>query len=48
MIDFPAIHEGREIQLCWKLGEECVDHWHEINSGIAGRRSVAELLRLAA
>jgi len=38
LIDFPAIHEGQEVYLCWELGEEEVAFWHDISSGYGGRR----------
>lgn len=38
LIDFPALIEGREIYLCWELGEDSVDHWHEIEEGFPGRQ----------
>ena len=41
LLDFPALHEGREILLCWKADEETITHWHETAAGIAGRKSVA-------
>jgi hypothetical protein len=28
LLDFPCLHEGREILLCWKSGEETITHWH--------------------
>jgi hypothetical protein len=37
LIDFPAVREGREIFLCWERGEEDIEHWHELDSGFAGR-----------
>lgn len=40
LVDFPAEYEGRPIWLCWKLGEDAVGHWHEINVGLAGRRPI--------
>jgi hypothetical protein len=43
LVDFPAQHEGRDILLCWHAGEDRVDHWHELENGYAGRRSVALL-----
>ena len=38
LCDFPSLREGREVFLCWKLGEESVRHWHELNAGFAGRQ----------
>ncbi len=37
LIDFPHVREGREVYLCWKLGEEDITYWHEVDSGFAGR-----------
>ena len=38
LIDFPAIIEGREVYLCWQLGEEEVGYWHELDAGFDGRQ----------
>jgi hypothetical protein len=38
LIDFPAIHLGREVQLCWELGEEELDWWHLPEAGFGGRQ----------
>ena len=43
LIDFPAMHQEREVLLCWKHGEQTIDHWHETDAGFAGRRPVSEL-----
>ena len=40
LVDFPAIHDGRDVLLCWKRGETDIGHWHEIDAGLAGRQSV--------
>ncbi len=37
LVDFPAIVQGREVFLCWELGEEDVEFWHELDGGYAGR-----------
>ena len=37
LVDFPAIVEGREVYLCWELGEDEVSFWHDISSGYRGR-----------
>ena len=38
LVDFPALVDGREIYLCWELGEDEVGFWHELESGYGGRR----------
>jgi hypothetical protein len=38
LVDFPTIWEGREVFLCWQLGEPEVNFWHEIDAGFAGRQ----------
>jgi len=40
LIDFPSYRDGEPIELCWKLGEEKVEHWHRIGEGYAGRKRV--------
>ncbi len=42
LCDFPARRDGRDVYLCWRLGEPEVLFWHEINDGFLGRRSVHE------
>lgn len=37
LVDFPALREGREVFLCWELEEEHIGHWHDLESGYAGR-----------
>ena len=37
LVDFPALHEGREVLLCWRLDEDAIRHWHELDSGFGGR-----------
>ena len=43
LIDFPALAGGRQVWLCWQLGEADVDHWHELEDGFGGRRPLIEL-----
>jgi hypothetical protein len=40
LVDFPARLDGRIVYLCWKLGEETIDHWHELTTGFGGREPV--------
>lgn len=37
LVDFPAIRDGREIFLCWEKGDADIEHWHDLDSGYAGR-----------
>lgn len=43
LVDWYALQEGRDVFLCWELGEKEVRYWHEIDAGYAGRRPVSEL-----
>jgi hypothetical protein len=38
LVDFPALHEGEEVLLCWQVGEDEVAHWHGVDEGFAGRK----------
>jgi hypothetical protein len=37
LVDFPALSDGREVYLCWELGEDEVAYWHELEGGYGGR-----------
>jgi hypothetical protein len=43
LVDFIGHHQGREVNLCWKLGEEKIAYFHELSSGFAGRIPVTKL-----
>jgi hypothetical protein len=43
LIDFPAIASGRQIWLCWRLGEGDIAWWHELSDGLSGRQELSEL-----
>jgi hypothetical protein len=38
LVDFPSIREGRPVFLCWRLGEDAVGYWHDVDTGFPGRR----------
>lgn len=38
LIDFPSELAGREVFLCWRLGEDDVAHWHDVEAGFLGRK----------
>jgi hypothetical protein len=43
LIDFPTLHQGGTVLLCWRLGEDDIGWWHGVEDGFAGRRPVEEL-----
>jgi hypothetical protein len=43
LLDVAALVSGRQVWLCWRLGEQGFDHWHELDAGFAGRRPISEL-----
>lgn len=43
LVDFPALVSGRQVWLCWQLGETAIGWWHGLDSGFDGRRPLAEL-----
>lgn len=42
LVDFLALRAGEEVYLCWRLGEDGIGWWHEIETGFAGRRPIEE------
>lgn len=44
LVDFPSMRDGREIELCWRLGEDAVAHWHERGAGFGARQPIADEL----
>ena len=40
LIDFLTRYQGREVCLCWKLGEERIRFWHGLDEGFAGRKLI--------
>jgi hypothetical protein len=38
LCDFLGRLDGRDVWLCWQLGEKRVAYWHDLNSGYAGRQ----------
>lgn len=42
LVDFPALRDGREVYLCWKLGEKHIGYWHGLEEGFAGRKPLDE------
>ncbi len=45
IVDFPAYHAGRPVELCWRLGEKRICHWHEPDAGFRCRRPIDDQFR---
>jgi len=43
LVDFPALVSGRQVWLCWQLGETSIGWWHGLDTGFDGRQPLAEL-----
>ncbi len=43
LIDFPALANGRQVWLCWRLGEGPIEWWHELGDGFGGRQQLIDL-----
>ena len=39
-VDFPAVYDGNEVCLCWKIGEAKIAFWHLPNESCDKRRPV--------
>jgi hypothetical protein len=39
LVDFPTRFRGREVYLCWKLGESDIEYWHG-DEGFRGRKPI--------
>ena len=42
LIDFLCLYQGREVCLCWKLGEARIRFWHGTEEGFKGRKPIDE------
>jgi hypothetical protein len=38
LLDFPTTWRGRWVYLCWRIGEQRITAWHEVDGGFAGRQ----------
>ena len=43
LCDFPYERDGRVVYLCWRLGEERIAWWHDIDAGFAGRQPLDDV-----
>lgn len=44
LVDFPGQIDGRAVYYCWKLGEDGIQYWHDVNAGFAGRQRIKPLV----
>ena len=42
LLDFPTLYRGREVYLCWRLGELRIENWHGVGEGFQGRKPIDE------
>ncbi len=42
LLDFRALRHGREVNLCWRLGEARIGFYHELDQGFKQRRTLEE------
>ena len=42
LVDFRSRLHGRTVFLCWRYGEERITHYHELETGFAGRRPLPD------
>jgi len=45
LVDFPTTFQGRDVYLCWKLGEPSIAFWHGVDEGFAGRKPIDQDFR---
>ncbi|MGH7320575.1 MAG: DUF2203 domain-containing protein [Candidatus Rokuibacteriota bacterium] len=42
LVDFPSVLGDREINLCWRFGEQRIRFWHGLDEGYANRKPLPE------
>ncbi len=40
LVDFLSQIDGRDVYLCWRYGEDQVQHYHELHTGFRGRKPI--------
>ena len=40
LVDFYTLREDRLVFLCWRVDEDHITHWHDVESGYSGRQPV--------
>ena len=42
LCDFPYMKDRRVVYLCWQLGEDSIDFWHDVETGFGSREPLEE------
>lgn len=42
IVDFPSYFRNKPVLLCWRLGEERIEHWHPVNGSYETRKEIDE------
>ncbi|MAG38990.1 hypothetical protein CMO90_02775 [Candidatus Woesearchaeota archaeon] len=45
IVDFYSFFDGREIFLCWRIGEKTINYWHELEETYNGRKPISIIKR---
>lgn len=40
LVDFPSRLDGREVYLCWRLGEKALGYYHSVDEGFSNRKLI--------
>jgi len=44
LVDFYALLDDRLVYLCWRMDEQSITHWHELDAGFGGRQPIDQSL----
>jgi hypothetical protein len=45
LLDFPYRLDDQVVLLCWRMGEQTIEHWHTVETGFNDRQPVDERFR---
>ena len=45
LLDFPCRVDEQIVLLCWRMGEQAIEHWHPVDSGFRDRQPVDDRFR---
>jgi len=45
LLDFPCRLDDEVVLLCWRMGENSIDHWHTMDTGFKDRQPIDERFR---